>query len=157
MTLYLMRHGDAEFVSGGADAQRRLTDYGRMQVASMAAVVARAGAPKVIVSSMYLRALETAEIMGREMSGNVYVFPSPRLTPAAGNEDIASVILEHRDANTLLIVGHMPSMGTFAGSLLSPTTHLDLGTASVAAFQLYGMSGTLHGDLRWLLTPGLLS
>ena len=64
MELYLFRHGIAEEAGPGhPDPKRALTDEGRKKVAEVVKAVRRAGVePSLIVSSPYVRAVETAQI-----------------------------------------------------------------------------------------------
>src|ERR1035441_9919147 len=64
MELYLFRHGIAEEAAPGqSDAKRALTDEGRKKTAEVVAAARRAGVePSLIVSSPYVRAVETAQI-----------------------------------------------------------------------------------------------
>ncbi len=154
MILYLMRHGDAE--PGGSDAARGLTDWGRMQVETMAAIIARAGAPKVIVSSPLKRAVQTAEIIDNGFAEFAFTFVAPRLGLGASHNDVAAVIEEHRDVERLMIVGHMPTMGSFAASLLGEHAGLDMSTAAVACFALHHVRAPLAGSLQWFVHPGVV-
>lgn len=153
-----MRHGDAEYpTGGGADAQRRLTDWGRVQAETMAGVVKRAGdIPDQIVASPYVRAQQTAQILARTLGLSEKMETGRLLSPAASHDDLTAVVREYREAETLLLVGHMPSMGTFAGSLIAEHAAIDMPTAAIAAIRLDTLVGNLHGTLMWYAPPRIV-
>ena len=69
MRLFLVRHGSAEEKAGRADSERALTQEGRHEVASVCPAIAAALEPPTrLLSSPYLRAEQTAEIL-RETLG----------------------------------------------------------------------------------------
>ena len=69
MKLYVMRHGPAEdFAPSGRDGDRALTTSGRERVRAVAKLLATEGeAPRMIVSSPLVRAMQTAEIVAAEL------------------------------------------------------------------------------------------
>lgn len=69
MKLYLMRHGDAESYVH-SDKERALTEKGRHQAEEVAKHFLEEGweLPKKIITSPYLRAEETARILGETLA-----------------------------------------------------------------------------------------
>jgi phosphohistidine phosphatase len=109
MQLYVMRHGPAEDRSPtGRDADRALTPAGRGVVARAAGalVEARAGASLRVLSSPFLRARQTAELVASALAA-----PEPELHDALGADaglplDVVRAV-EAAGADALL-VGHQP-------------------------------------------------
>jgi phosphohistidine phosphatase SixA len=62
---YLVRHAEAAAEAGGNDAERRLTARGRAAFERLAAALAPELQVRRILSSPFLRARETARILGK--------------------------------------------------------------------------------------------
>jgi len=76
LRLILVRHGESEGNRARlftTSPQARLTDLGREQAQQAAAFIARTFKPRMILASSYARAIETAEIIGRELGLEVEV------------------------------------------------------------------------------------
>ena len=83
MKLYVMRHGPAEDHHAAGDAARALTTSGRERVRQVAELLVTEGeAPKHIVSSPLVRALQTAEIVHAQAKVGAYAFTT--LVPKLG-------------------------------------------------------------------------
>jgi phosphohistidine phosphatase len=130
MRLYIMRHGHAADSSPtGRDRDRPLTDDGRRNVERVGALLhAHHGAhlPRIL-SSTYLRAAQTAEIMARSIAGPaVDLAHHPELEP---DEPLPMSMLRglaERDADAL-IVGHHPMVITMLRLLVRDSAKLPLG------------------------------
>jgi phosphohistidine phosphatase len=121
--LVLMRHGEALSAGesgAGDDSGRKLSPRGKDQVRASAGRLKELGfTPDVIVSSPFLRTMETAGIAAA-------LFPAarrvkePALASSLSLIDILSAIDSAADgANSVLVVGHQPTMGALSGLLLS--------------------------------------
>jgi phosphohistidine phosphatase len=148
MEIYLVRHGKAE--PGPGDAARALTSDGR---GAIGLVAARLGAMGVRVDridhSPLRRAVETAEILGRELGGPLS--EAPDLLPGS---DVLSVRrrLGAEDPGAIMLVGHNPFMEDLAALLLAEEPDrriLTLQTGAVA--HLRPLAWRYSCD--WLLTP----
>ena len=112
-----MRHGPAEdFAASGKDGDRALTPSGRDRVRAVAkALRDHDEAPRVIVSSPLVRALQTAEIVAAEV-GAPTVETSRELAPAG--DALALVRSLVRDGRKrAMIVGHEPDLSSLIASL----------------------------------------
>lgn len=130
MILYVMRHGLASDNSPtGRDRDRSLTLEGRADVEHVGrALLAFHGqAPAAVVSSTYLRAQETAELMARTLGivdGQIDTYPE--LEP---DESMPLGLLRglvDRDADAL-IVGHHPMVIALLRMLVRNVADLPLG------------------------------
>jgi len=112
MDLILWRHAEAE--AGSPDSARTLTEHGREQARRIAAwLKPRLPGNCEILVSPALRAQQTALALG-----------VPFLTsPAVGTDASAENIIAAADwpvrSETILIVGHQPTLGRVAAMLLS--------------------------------------
>jgi phosphohistidine phosphatase len=109
--LILFRHAKTEARPAGSDDfDRRLTDRGRDDAALMGRVLAEAGiAPDLVLVSPAARARETWELAGP-------AFPFARvefrrgLYEASAEEAADEIALGTRSADTVMVVGHNPSL-----------------------------------------------
>lgn len=120
MNLILWRHADAEnlpaalALSAQADLQRELTERGQKQAVKVADWLrTRLPDDAIILSSPALRAVQTAHALT----------PSPRivrdLAPGANAVTLLGAIGWPGNTQTVVIVGHQPSLGQLASLLLS--------------------------------------
>jgi phosphohistidine phosphatase len=148
--LYVMRHGPAEdFSSSGRDFDRALTPPGRERVQLVAARLAELDeAPKVIVSSPLVRALQTAEIVAAEL-GAPAVETRRALAPGGPAHDLV-LELAHEGRKRVMVVGHEPDLSGLIGSLLRDEFAEDMLKAMVVGLSI---STTGPATLRFVLDP----
>lgn len=118
MRLYFMRHAQAMNVSDwrGAEAARPLTDEGRSRAAQAAAGLARSQlGVEAIISSPYVRAYETALIVGRAL--DIDVATSDALRPGFSLASLDVALALRPDARAALFVGHEPDMSGVVNAL----------------------------------------
>ncbi|MFB1012082.1 MAG: phosphohistidine phosphatase SixA [Thiopseudomonas sp.] len=134
MKVWLLRHGEAE-PARGRDADRQLTEHGRYQVRSMAALLA--GQPLTqVLCSPYVRTRQTADELLAALPGQ----HSPQVVPWLTPEDSPQAVvrqLDHMDGHNLLLISHQPLLGLLGswlceGSLQYP---LAMSTASLACLE----------------------
>jgi phosphohistidine phosphatase len=142
MKLYLMRHAEAENLSQTMmqDAERRLTEAGRLQARAAAEKLKEQLAAKgegidLVLTSPYVRTLETAEIAGVVLGLHGKVFLESALQPGADLGKIKQIEDEHRGSN-LLLVGHEPDLGIIASQLLRLASARPLGKAEVVEIRV---------------------
>jgi phosphohistidine phosphatase len=114
MELVLWRHAQAKDAApGGDDLRRPLTGRGKTQAARMGAWLDR-HLPKdtIILCSPALRCEQTATALGRKFE------LSPQLAPGAGPRKLLEAAQWADGDTTVLIVGHEPTLGDTAASLL---------------------------------------
>lgn len=156
MLLYLMRHGIAEDPSIlGSDADRQLTQRGTLRTAMVAKGLEKIGVEfDRIISSPYVRARQTAEIVGRITRFEDEIMLDARLVPHGRFSDVSDLILENDDAGSLLFVGHEPSMsGIISGLCAGGNLMIEVKKASVTAIEIMRLRPTAEGSLLWSLPP----
>lgn len=138
MKLFLMRHAEAETSAKvmKKDADRRLTEGGRLQARVAANKLKEKLAQQdesieVILTSPYVRAVETADIVATTLGLDGKVFKEENLSPGADINKIKQIEDKYRDSGNLLLVGHEPDLGVIAGQLLRLNSARPLAKAEV--------------------------
>jgi phosphohistidine phosphatase len=153
--LYFLRHGAAAPRGDweGDDALRPLTDQGREDVARMAVLLARtAPALDAIITSPYVRAAQTAEIVAQHLNLPDIVVPDERITPGFDEARLAKVIKRYPEAKSLLLVGHEPDFSTTIRELTGGRVVLKKGGMAL----VLSSEGSLKkSTLAWLVQPGV--
>lgn len=113
-----------------------------------------------IVSSPYVRARQTAEILS-QIFFETKVVEAVELVPHSPAQAFVRWLQAHgRNHKALLIVGHEPQLSMFASYLLakSPESFLEIKKSGVACLEV-GLAGDISpgcAQLRWLVPPRLL-
>jgi len=160
MRIYLVRHGDAvEPTTPGvnSDAERWLTDLGREETGWTAGILKQLGVqPDLILSSPYVRAYQTAEIIGEVVGPSSTPATSENLIYGGSFSGILDDIRSHGDPGQVVLTGHMPSIGELIGWLCwnDRRSGVRMRTAGMARVDLPDdRIAPDWGDLRWLLAP----
>lgn len=160
MNLYLIRHAIA--VDEGTleieDSQRPLTDKGRKKMRQIAKGLHALGVEfDLILSSPYIRAQETAEILADVFKLKKKLIFSESLIPEAEPGKIIAEINESHTVDAIAIVGHEPHLSALIG-LLTANASIDMTLKKGGVCRL--TADDLHHEhratLEWLLTPGIL-
>jgi phosphohistidine phosphatase len=162
MDLYLIRHAIAEDIAGdghGADSERRLTSEGATKMRRIAKALKDAGlAFDLILSSPYVRARQTAEIVAKVYGLKKALELTPELAPHGNPRKLMELLANtHRKRRSVVLVGHEPYLSTLISLLLSGGTSLSVRLKKAGICKLtaeepaYGQCATLE----WLLTPRL--
>jgi phosphohistidine phosphatase len=156
MELYLLRHGIAE--NGSPDAARKLTDKGKEKTAAIAQMARKAGVePSLIVSSPYVRAVETAELVAAELgySGPIVKFES--LVPHGNPEGVWNDVSDHRSESSILLAGHEPLLSVLMAWLLAcPALRVEMKKSTLVRIDVDSFRGAPRGILRWMIVPRLV-
>jgi phosphohistidine phosphatase len=158
--LYCIRHGIAgQFGDYQDDSQRPLTKPGQEKTQRVAKRLHQLGIEfEVILSSPYLRAWQTAEIL--QATGLSDRLESMEfLQPGGALERLLAWLGTWRQSGAVAIVGHEPNLSTTAEHLVwgEAKNRLMLKKAGVIGLEV-PYSGQLVGecDLFWLVSPRLL-
>jgi len=163
MNLYIIRHAIA--VDEGTpeyeqDSERPLTDKGRKKMRQIARSLRNLGVEfDLILSSPYVRARETAEILADVFKMKEKIAFSESLIPMADPELLIPEFNEKYSVDSLALVGHEPHLSALIGILTTENTKLDITLKKGGV--CYLEADDLHHDdhratLEWLLTPGIL-
>jgi len=161
MELIIVRHGIAQ--DRGApgvrrDADRALTEEGIRRTREAARGLRVLGIrPGCIATSPLVRARETADILGEVLAPDVSVETCKEL---AGGGDLHKLVrwTAKRDAEQVMLVGHMPDVADLCALLLSRGRDLDMVFKKAAAccVTFSGAPRAGGGRLAWLIQPRAL-
>ena len=158
MELYLLRHGIAENQRPGeSDSLRALTAEGREKLDSVLKTARHARVePSLILSSTYVRAIQTAEAAAKALKCTEPVIQSPTFTPDARPEAAWKELRDYQGQRAVLLASHEPFLGQFVAYLLAaPSLRVDVRKASLIRIDLDTFRPVPHGTLRWMLTPSV--
>lgn len=120
MKVYLVRHGDAdaEIPEGLGDEARALTAKARVALTQHLSQLAERIRPvDLVLTSPLVRAVQTAQILSFTLRHEGPLRVHRSLLPDMPVGALESVLREHQE-QTLVLVGHQPSMGAMAAHLL---------------------------------------
>jgi len=135
--LFVVRHGKAHRDSPtGADFDRELKPRGARQARWLGAVLGeRDDAPRLIVTSPLVRALQTATLLNESLGVGLLV--DERLDTETSVSRVLTLIAGHADAGSLAIVGHNPTLSVLGGSLVGgPGAAVELRTGACLRVQI---------------------
>jgi len=163
MRLYIVRHAIAapHGTPGMPDDDRPLTEEGIKKMRQAAAGLRSLEyIPEIVLSSPLPRARQTAEILmeafGQKRT-RLEMFPA--LAPSGSRKEVYQAIASYAEKlESLMLVGHQPSLGEIAGEIVwgSPEQFLDLKKGGACAIELEHTGIPPAGSLIWLLTPAVL-
>jgi phosphohistidine phosphatase len=160
MNLYLIRHAIAEEESpSGEDSQRGLTDKGAKKMRLVAKGLRTLGVEfDLIVSSPYLRAVQTAEILAEVFKMKKNALASENLIPMGDPDMLLAEINEKYTVNSLAIVGHEPYLSALVSLLTAGGSPVEMTfkKGGVCYLSTDDLHHTHKATLEWLLTPGVL-
>jgi phosphohistidine phosphatase len=163
MNLYIVRHAiavDPATSDYESDSERPLTDKGRKKMRQIAKGLRNLGVEfDLILSSPYVRACETAEILADVFKMKKKLVFSDNLIPLGNPELLIGEINEKYTVDSLALVGHEPHLSTLIGMLVTENAKLDItlkkgGVGYLTADDLHHQEH--RATLEWLLTPGIL-
>ncbi|MBN8657190.1 MAG: phosphohistidine phosphatase SixA [Anaerolineae bacterium] len=160
MNLYLIRHAIAEEENAsGEDSQRELTDKGAKKMRLIAKGLRTLGIEfDQILTSPYIRAQQTAEILADVFKMKKSVSVSENLTPMGDPDLLLAEINENYTVNSLAIVGHEPYLSTLVSLLTADGAPVEMTfkKGGICYLSTDDLHHTRKATLEWLLTPGVL-
>jgi phosphohistidine phosphatase len=161
MEIYVVRHGiaiDREDPKCPPDPERYLTEEGIEKTKRVAAAVAALGAsPDLLLSSPYVRAMQTAEIFAAALDySKQKIRRTDLLLPGAEPSLFFRELAKDKQTSTLFVFGHAPQLDDIIAAALGSKHHItSLKKAGVALIELKRVSPP-NGQLIWLAPPKLL-
>jgi phosphohistidine phosphatase len=161
MELYVVRHGiaiDREDPKCPPDPERYLTEEGIEKTKRVAAAVAALGAsPDLLLSSPYVRAMQTAEIFASALDySKQKIRQTDLLLPGTEPLLLFRELAKDKHTSTLFVFGHAPQLDDIIAAALGSKHHItSLKKAGVALVELKRVSPP-NGQLVWLATPKVL-
>jgi phosphohistidine phosphatase len=160
MNLYLLRHGIAVDPSApdfARDAERPLTPKGRRRLRQIAEAM---GALKIsfdlILSSPYVRAKQTAEIVAKALKRRKKVKFTDELTPGGNPRSVIQQLNDLRPRpKSILLVGHEPYLSKLIALLTAGNTamEIDLKKGSLCKLETESLRYARCATLVCLLAP----
>jgi phosphohistidine phosphatase len=157
MRCYFLRHGiavDPESWSGN-DFDRPLTREGLQRMECEAKAIERLGLDlECIVTSPLLRARQTAEIVAKRLGVEGKLVEDQRLAGGFDLQGLGAILTAHADADSIMLVGHEPSMSVTLGRAIG-NANIELKKAALAGIELRDATATA-GTLICLIPPKVL-
>jgi phosphohistidine phosphatase len=162
MKIYLIRHSNA--VDPGTaeyddDSQRPLTEKGRGKMQKITSALKRLDVqPDLIVSSPYVRARQTAEILAKGLRYKKALVFSDTIVPMGKSDEIIAEINEKYHVDELVLVGHEPCFSMFIGTLTAgnPDLTINLKNGGVCCLSVDDLHTDRRAVMEWLLSPKIL-
>jgi phosphohistidine phosphatase len=159
MELYLLRHAIAverEGLSPLRDRERLLTREGIRRMRRIARGMASLRiSPDLILTSPFLRASQTAEIVAAELGCKVRE-ATPHLQPGGDLQHLIALLQERiRATPCIVLVGHSPALGILASVLLTGDDRMQLTIkkGGLCKLRIDRLDRGPCATLIWLLTP----
>ncbi len=153
MNLFLIRHAHAvDGEHGEPDENRALSSDGRRAAMVVGRALKKSGVEITrFVSSRYVRAVETAELIAVSLEYDRRLHIDSGLEPGSRPGEMIEIIRAHADEKSLAIVGHEPSMGQLLSALVGQGG-LSFSKGAVAHLQCADLK-SLACKFKWVLTP----
>jgi phosphohistidine phosphatase len=161
MRIVLFRHGPAgrrDVSRWPDDASRPLTPRGEERTFAAAKGLRRllGEGPVRIATSPLTRCAETAALLA-EALGDARVVSLPALAPGGSAHELLNFVTRGKADETVVLVGHEPDLGKFAGTLLfGAPAGLPLKKAGACLIHFVGEVAPGEGQLRWFMPPRAL-
>lgn len=158
MLLYIVRHGiaiDREDPKCPSDPERYLTPDGIKRTRDVAkSVAALIGEIKLLVSSPYVRAMQTAEIFAEALKfSKAKIEKSDFLLPGAEPSAFLRELSHKKTVESAMCFGHAPQLDELLASALGAKKDLtEMKKAGVACIELQRVHAGA-GKLLWLIPP----
>ncbi len=153
MLIYLLRHGDAVQSPEIHDSERPLSELGRTQAAVVGAFLKSISVhPEMVFSSPLLRAVQTAETVGKLLS-TAKIQLSEYLVPGTKKDQLLDQLNQVKP-NSVLLVSHEPYISQAISLLLSEreTLPVEIRKCSLACVLASDPVRKGHAMLQWLVT-----
>jgi phosphohistidine phosphatase len=156
MIVYFLRHANAGQRRANAlrDEKRPLDKEGVEQARCIGRMLAALEIEiDTIVSSPLKRAMQTALLVANEIGHKKKVEPEAAMRPGAAMESFHALLERRQRDDTLMVVGHNPSISRFISLLLSEGENDEAVEMKKGAIAKVQLNGTRSGVLSWCVTP----
>ena len=161
MDLCIVRHGiaiDREDPKCPPDPERYLTEEGVDKTKQVAKAIAALGiTPDLLLSSPYVRAMQSAEIFANALKySKQKIRRTDLLLPGAEPSALFRDLAKDKQASSVFVFGHAPHLDELIAAAIASKHHITaLKKAGVAALKLKRVSPP-SAEFLWLATPRLL-
>lgn len=160
MNLYVLRHGIAAELKPhkfARDAERPLTPKGKRKLWEAAeAMESMEITLDLMVSSPYLRARQTAEIIAEAFNGRKEVVLTEHLTPGGNPKALIAWLNDLKPApGNVLLVGHEPYLSELISLLVSGGADcgIELKKGGLCKLSAEALKAGRCAVMEWLATP----
>ena len=163
MDLFILRHGEAgqRLSTGRGDFQRSLTTAGQKEVSDIAKSLKELGTKfDVVVTSPLKRAHQTAAIVAKTLKIEKKMQDWDELSPEGNRIDLYNKLSHLKQQSLVLVVGHEPYLSKMVSEIIfdgNDGGRIALKKSGLARIRIISSTPKFQGELRWLLTPKLLS
>ena len=134
--LYIMRHGEKE-IKKINDYEINLMPEGIKKVTQLAQKLKEQNIkPDLILASPSIRTRQTAQIIANELNYDKNIHYSEVLYQAFLNELIEVITYTFDNVNTLFLIGHNPSLASFAFSFVKFKQKFEMGAVLKIQFNV---------------------
>jgi len=156
MTLYLLRHAEAEALAA-SDCARRLTAKGEGQAARVGTFCRKHDlAPEVILASPVMRALQTARLVRKSLS-DCELIEVPWAACGMAPEIARDELRAYAKLHAVMLVGHQPDLGHLAATLLGCDNVASLHVRKSLLCGINLSPDLRHGVLEFFLPAKLMA
>ena len=160
MDLYILRHAiavDRDDPSFPHDSERPLTAKGTAKLRKVVRGMKALGLSfDLILTSPYVRARETAELVADELGAAIKVERTPHLAPDGNPRALMELVgSRRREGESILLVGHEPCLSQLISVLVSgdARTAITMKKAGLCRLAIEAPRYGRCASLEWLLTP----
>ena len=158
MNIYLLRHGLAEDQSQtGKDSDRSLTGKGERKLRQISEGMEALHLEfELILSSPYLRARQTAEIIADAFNARKALEFTENLKPNGDTQALVEQVTSRKPVpNNVLLVGHEPYLSELISLLVSgsPISTVVMKKGGLCKLSVHLLKVGRCASLEWLLTP----
>ena len=159
MIVYFLRHASAgqHKLSPKQDEKRPIDKVGEQQSRDVGRALAALGVEvDAVISSPLTRALQTAELVGKEFGHGDKIVISDAMRPEASYDQFHDLLTQYAKSKAIMVVGHNPSITAFLLHLLTGSEKrqcIDFKKGAVAKVTVE--KG--NSELSWMLTPKMAS
>lgn len=151
-----MRHGlalSARESGPRGDAGRKLSPDGKAQIeVSLKRLKELNVSPGVIISSPFLRAVETADITAEHFPAARRAIEPALISTASLSDILNAIAADAASEPSVLVIGHQPTLGSLCGLLLKADS-LPFSTGGFAYIRLPGGPGREKAELAEFFAP----
>ena len=158
MELYILRHGLAGDREAwmGSDSKRPLTEEGKKKMERIAKAMQNMKLSlDLILSSPYIRAQQTAEIVAKRLEVQDKVELNEHLACGGDQRLLMEGLSRIGDSKNVLLVGHEPDLSTLISYLISGSERafIEMKKGGLAKLNVNGPFYGQCAALSWLMPP----